>query len=72
MSLFNAFANACRPTDEKINAMLHYHTYAFKKETVIGVYLVSTEHLKINAPDEKTAIEMAGPDYTLVGEIKND
>lgn len=65
-TLFEQISEATRPTDEKIEAMMNYPTFYFKKENTMGIYLLSVDKKSIKAPDAETAKIMAGDGWQLI------
>jgi hypothetical protein len=65
-SLFSQISEASRPTEDKIEAMMNYKSYWFRKPVSIGVYLLYYNHKEIKAPDEETARLYAGSEWELI------
>lgn len=60
------FEQTKKLSDEKIEAMMNYPTFYFKKENTMGIYLLSVDKKTIKAPDAETAQEWAGKDWVLI------
>lgn len=52
--------------DEKIEAMMNYPTFYFKKENTMGIYRLSVDKKTIKAPDAETAQVLAGEGWVLI------
>lgn len=52
--------------DEKIEAMMNYPTFYFKKEKTRGIYRIGIDKKTIKAPDAETAQVLAGEGWVLI------